>query len=132
MILRLVDIVLIVLFGFICISTIENQKKVELPKSDAILQEPPDELQTVTITVDALGKFFTSEKATASSYNEVERFLMDQKKHFGQKKGFRVRIRADRSAPMHTIKWLAALCDDMHTERSLVVIRTVNPLEKRK
>lgn len=130
MILRMVDIVLIVLFGFICISTIENQKKVELPKSDRIPQEPPDDFETVTITVDALGKYYTAEKATPSNNEEVEQFLMFQKKLFGQKKGFRVKIRADRSAPMHTVKWLAELCDDLNTERSLIVIRTTNPLER--
>jgi biopolymer transport protein ExbD len=124
MILRLVDIVLIVLFGFMCISTIESQKRVELPQSTEIPATPPDTLENVTVSIDVRGQFFIRGEVTSSSYEEVESYIENaQKTVSASKKSLRLRIRADRSAPMHTVKWLTELCDALQIERSLIVVR---------
>jgi biopolymer transport protein ExbD len=113
-----------VLFGFMCISTIESQKRVELPQSTEIPATPPDTLENVTVSIDVRGQFFIRGEVTSSGYQDVEQYIHKaQATASASKKGLRLRIRADRSAPMHTVKWLTELCDALQIERSLIVVR---------
>ncbi|RJP82329.1 MAG: hypothetical protein C4524_00840 [Candidatus Zixiibacteriota bacterium] len=123
MILRLVDVTLIVLFGFMCISKIESQKKVELPQSREIEQTPLDTLEAAAVTIDAAGHYFIQGRYLPTSRDQVELFLNRYHQRFAHTTGLRVRLRADRSAPMASVKWLAEVCDRLELERSLEVVR---------
>ncbi len=123
MILRLVDIVLLVLFGFISVATIEDQKRIELADAHEVIEQQAQDRRMVTLTIDAWGDFFIEGNLNEASLEEVAHYLEMERNLAGTEEIVHVRIRADRAAKMENIKWIANLCDELDIEKSLVVKR---------
>ena len=122
MIIRLIDIVLLVLFGFISVSNLDDQTKVELPRSEEI---PRAELETkdrVTISVDVMGEYYLQGSFKPSSLDEVAQYLDDEKETWGSRE-MRILIRSDSGTPMASIKALVKLCSERGMDASFVVIK---------
>ena len=126
MILRLIDIVLIVLFGFISIATIESQRKVELAPSESISTIDVGKENNLTITVDAWGYFFVQEVAAPVSENYMKDYILEHLSKLPEGDSLHVRIRADRAAPMGNVRRIVQTCDLYNIRRSLIVENVIN------
>lgn len=125
MILRLVDIVLIVLFGFISIATIEDQVKIELADAHEVAEQRAQGKHMLNVTVDAWGNFYIQGERARSTLEEVEYFIQTKLDSIPVNDDMPVhlRIRADKAASMGQIRRISSLCDQLGIEKSLVVRR---------
>ncbi len=122
MILRLIDIVLIVLFGFISMATIEGQRKVDLAETASVRAHDASTGGNVTVSVDAWGDMYIQEELAAANLDQVVAFLDRQAAGIVQGDSTHVRIRADEAAPMATVQTVVNVCDSYGLPRSLIVV----------
>ena len=118
MLIRLIDIVLIVLFGFIAIARLDNQRKIELPKSKEAPPMIPDTLDVVHVTITHDGEFYIDLDQELSDYREVEEYLIKRKQDM---KDIKVTIRAEGMAPFQFVRETAEMCDRLKVPRSIMV-----------
>ncbi len=118
MLIRLIDIVLIVLFGFIAIARLDNQRKIELPKSKEAPLMIPDTLDVVHVTITQAGEFYIDLDQEPSDYREVEEYLIKRKQDM---KEIKVTIRAEGMAPFQFVRETAEMCDRLKIPRSIMV-----------
>ncbi|MBU0509054.1 biopolymer transporter ExbD [bacterium] len=122
MIIRLIDIVLLVLFGFVSVSKLEDQTKVMLPQSSEIPPIPLKVEERLIVSVDILGDLYLPGRFSPSDTSEIAIYLDDEAVKW-EGREVRVLIRADRDAPMAAIKRLYRLCKERNIDASLVVVR---------
>jgi biopolymer transport protein ExbD len=123
MIVRLVDMVLLTLFGFICVSHLEDQVKVTLPVSAQIPVEANERTEAFSITIDILGNYYVAGATSPSTPDEVFADLDAQNAAWGYKGTVRVLIRADRAAPISQVKALVRACTERNMAASLVIVK---------
>ena len=126
MLIRLIDIVLIVLFGFIAIAKLDNQRKIELPKSKEAPPMIPDTLDVVHLTITQTGELFIDLDQEPSEYSEVEEYLFlrkqDKMKNIEDTLyTLKVTIRAEGMAPFKFVRETAEMCDRLEIPRSIMV-----------
>jgi len=120
MLIRLIDIVLIILFGFISISHIDRQVGVEMPRVKYLPQEPPDFENWLVIGVYPDGSYsgdygnieFAYLEALFGYINEVRK----------ENQSIKIRIRADRNAPVGALRPLVAFCDESRLSVALDMV----------
>ncbi|MCX6601774.1 MAG: biopolymer transporter ExbD [bacterium] len=122
MIVRLVDMVLLVLFGFMCVSQVNDQVKVQLPVSSQIQVEQTERSESFSITVDLHGQYYVPGAIQPNTAEEVIAILDDQNEQWRHKGQVRVLIRADRGAPMSKVKELFRACSERDMVSSLVIV----------
>lgn len=122
MILRLIDIVLIVLFGFISIATIENQRELKLAESESVRNPDISPTSNITISVDVWGDIYHQEELEPWSLNHTREFLAGAKNNPSYADSVHVRIRADEGAPMGPVKQLIQAADNYGLSRSLIIV----------
>ncbi|MCB2213558.1 biopolymer transporter ExbD [bacterium] len=122
MILRLIDIVLIVLFGFISMATIENQRKLELAETETVRTPDISTEGNVTISVDVWGDIFFQDERESWDLVTLERYLSSagETSVFGD--SLHIRVRADEGAPMGQVKKVIQAADRHDLARSLIVV----------
>lgn len=119
-ILRFVDVVLILLFGFISISSIKPSE-VNPPESSEAPSLPPSEQEEVFIGIHKNGVFSVEGGSIKlSSVGKLRSYLIDQKSKYKDIE-FKVRLRASRTAPMRYLMRAAALCDEIGLHKSIEV-----------
>ncbi|MEZ4698936.1 MAG: biopolymer transporter ExbD [Rhodothermales bacterium] len=120
-IMRFVDVVLIMLFGFITISNLQDTD-VALPESAETEPMPIDSEEIEFIGILPDGTFLIEDEQTKISSIEMLRgYLTRRVALLQQEARLKVRIRSSWDAPVHYALDVAALCDDMGIQKSLEV-----------
>jgi biopolymer transport protein ExbD len=124
-IMRFVDVVLIMLFGFITISNLQNSE-VTLPESAETELQPMDTREVEFIGILADGTFLIQgEKTLISSLDSLRGFLSERREAVGVE-SLKVRIRSSWDAPVHYALDVAALCDELGLQKSIEVELNLN------
>ena len=119
--LRFVDVVLILLFGFIVISDIEEESLIDLPTTTEIEISAPD-IETVTyIGITRTGILFDERNDVRfRSLEDLREYLQARKNRYGAD-GYKVRIRANYDTPTSYVIPVADLCDELEIIKSIDV-----------
>ena len=122
-ILRLIDVVLILLFGFISISEISRQTKITLPKSENIQITNPDKESILLIAITDDGHYLVENEAKrVSDPKDLKIYIEYKQKEYESKKSqMRVRIRSNFNTPVRYTVMLANLCDILNIPKSIDV-----------
>ncbi|MFQ5631271.1 MAG: ExbD/TolR family protein [bacterium] len=125
-ILRLIDIVLILLFGFISISEVSHRSKIRLPNSTETPQTPPDREEIIIVGISSQGDYLVgNESFILSTVNELQNYLKKEKtKAVRAKKSIRVRVRPNWNTPVEHAMAVAAICDQLQLPKGMDVRRT--------
>lgn len=124
LILRLIDVVFILLFGFIAVSQIDTTAAIEPPKSTEAEAGTPDGRQTVIIGVTKEGAYLVDGGAqTLKNFNELNAYLTNQARQ-AEKAGAQigVRIRANWDSPVEYGLSVATLCNNLAIPKGLDVV----------
>jgi len=124
LIIRLIDIVLILLFGFISISEISSTSMVDLPKSKQMLYSFPDRENILIIGITAEGNFLVeNESEIISDFNLLKYYITT--KHEDNIKNHietRIRIRSNWNTPIKYTLAVANFCDYLKIPKGVDVI----------
>jgi biopolymer transport protein ExbD len=104
--LRLIDIVLILLFGFISISHVDRAWEVDLPRASFIPDLPPDFEDWIIVAVDGEGYVCGAERLRLPDGEALGRWLEGE----AAAGASHVRLRADRQAPGRSVAQVTELC----------------------
>ena len=118
--LRFVDVVLILLFGFIAISDISEESVIELPKSSEMSQmrANTDIILFLSITPD--GSVIDEErKIFLRSDKDIESYVKQHQQKFGA--SAKVRIRANFDTKAEIVTKVATICDQLGIKKSIEV-----------
>lgn len=119
-ILRFVDVVLILLFGFISISNLQDTE-VNLPESSETAPVAMDTEEVVFIGVLPGGSYLIEDETMqVSSIENLRTYLVNTKRSFGNAP-LKVRIRSSKDAQARDAFAVAAICDELGLSKSLEV-----------
>jgi biopolymer transport protein ExbD len=125
MIIRLIDIVLLLLFGFISIAQITKRSVIMLPKSVSAPLAMPDREEVVFVGVMRDGTFLVdNETRSVVDPRVLQIYLQQTQAALAQQKAvMRVRIRANWDVPMTHVFQAVAACEALKLPSGLDVIR---------
>lgn len=125
MIIRLIDIVLLLLFGFISIAQITKKSIIQLPKSVSAPLATPDREEVVFVGVMRDGTFLVdNETRSVVDPRVLQLYLKQTQTALAQQKAvMRVRIRANWDVPMTHVFRAVAACEALQLPSGLDVIR---------
>ncbi|MBD3168283.1 MAG: hypothetical protein GF307_02290 [candidate division Zixibacteria bacterium] len=118
MLLRLVDITLILLFGFISISSIEPRTNIRLPEAEYAEFDSQKRRAVEIIGIDNQGRILISEERYRVDRELLLPYLIQKREQFDS---LRVKIRAERDAEIIDVKKVALLCDSLRIPKSIEV-----------
>jgi biopolymer transport protein ExbD len=123
MIVRLIDICMILLFGFICCSEL-SQSAIVLPKTVELPPVNPDPEVVVFVSVwrDGLYQFGKDQEFNAYDTQVLESYIQTEKNRIarvGHK--IRVRLRANHDTPVKYIMAAADVCDKIDVLKTVDV-----------
>lgn len=111
-IIRLIDIVLILLFGFLIVSEINKKSPVKLPQSDVKVKRELDEEELMIVGIkEDTTLYLEGEDRAIASMNELYALILVRNNSFdklGRK--FRVRIRSYWNLPIKYTMRIANFC----------------------
>ena len=126
MIIRLVDVVFILLFGFISISEIDRKSQIKLPKSIQVPPSMPDKEQVIFIGVLPDGAYLVDdEMVSITEVSMLEKYIYGLKKQLlssGIK--MKVRVRANYDASVKYAFRVVEICQNGKIPVGLDVIKT--------
>ncbi len=111
-IIRLIDIVLNLLFGFMCISTMERKSPVKLPQSDAPIQSEIQKEELFIISINQEEQFLIeSENQIVPSFEAVTNLIMSRNESYHKlDRKMKVRIRSYWNKPIRNTMRIANFC----------------------
>ncbi len=126
MMIRLIDVVFILLFGFIAISEVTDRSKIELPKSENTPKTPPDREKLLIVGVADDGSYLVdNEMVRLTSPKELYNYLATKKeKAGGDAAGLLVRVRPNWNTPIKYTMLVASICDKLNIVKGMDVKRT--------
>lgn len=117
---RFVDVVLILLFGFIVISDIDEDSQIILPESTETELSDPELSDVIYIGITSDGSYFDErQNIEFSSLNSLRNYIQQHKNRFGEDAKVRIRANFDSKAS-HTIE-VASICDEVGVKKSIDV-----------
>jgi|GEM_PF-396897 len=127
LLIRLIDVVLILLFGFISISQVEKRSRIDLPVSTETRHSRPDRENLIRVAVAPLrsgewGFLVENETRLLRDARALQHYLI-QKRTFYHGDA-RVKIYAEAGSPMRYTMLAADLCEQLQLKKSLVVRMT--------
>lgn len=123
-VIRLIDVVLILLFGFISISQVSRNSQIDLPKSTQIPLSNPDKEEILIINITKNGEYLVDDETRTINGDSLYNYIYQKKKLFEADEALiRVRIRSDRDAPARFTFDLATICDHLNIAKSIDVQR---------
>jgi biopolymer transport protein ExbD len=128
MIVRLIDVVMILLFGFICSSQLSEQSKITLPTTFELATSNPDPEIAEFVGILKDGTYLLShEKLATRDLNRLARYLTQKKAELTDA-GYtmRVRLRANFDTPIRYVMRAADLCDRLQILKSVEVRKGVS------
>ena len=118
--LRFVDIVLILLFGFICISSIKPST-VNPPKSSETPYKNIDPNRIVFVSIQDDGTFLVEDESRSmSSPTQLREYLRQKRQAIGRT-AMKARLRSSRSAPIYYLMQAAKICKQLGIRKSIEV-----------
>jgi len=118
--LRFVDVVLILLFGFIVISDLDEDSQIILPSSTEtqIIDTDMEEVLYIGITSD--GQFIDErQNRLIPDQMTLVDYIRRQKNRHGEM--FKVRVRANFDTPARYAIQVAQICDDLEVKKAIDV-----------
>ena len=123
MIVRLIDICMILLFGFICCSEL-SQSDIILPKTVELPQVTPDPEFVVFVSIQNNGLYLFGKDGQFKAYDTqvLESFIKKEKDRIAQVgQRIRVRLRANHDTPMKFVMAAADVCDKVDVLKTVDV-----------
>ncbi|MFQ5650787.1 MAG: ExbD/TolR family protein [bacterium] len=122
---RLIDLVFILLFGFISISEVSEKTKVELPKSTETPLSNPDREQVCFVGIDRSGLYLVENESTAiSGAQALYTYLRKKVREAAERREeLRVRIRSNWDTPIKYTMAAADICDNLGIVKGIDVRR---------
>jgi len=123
--LRLIDVVFILLFGFIAVSQIGSSASIEPPKSTEAMETAPEEEHTVIVGVTKEGTYpVDAGNLIFNNLSQLRQYIT-QKARQAEISGTQlgVRIRANWDSPVEYGLAVAKLCRDMGLAKGLDVVK---------
>lgn len=122
-IVRFIDLVLILLFGFICSSELSQQSKIVLATTSELPPSNPDPEIVVFVGIKKDGSYFyDEERKRTQDIQELEEFLLRKKNELAPTRyKMRVRLRANYDTPIRFVMRAADLCDRLEVAKSVDV-----------
>lgn len=115
--LRLIDIVLILLFGFISISHVDRAWEVDLPQASFVPELPPDFEDWVVVAVADEGFVCGAERLRLPNEIALGAWLARE----AAAGATHVRLRADREHESRIVSSVAALCEGLDLDLALEI-----------
>jgi len=126
-VIRLIDVVLILLFGFIAVSEVSQKTQIQLPESTQIPLSNPDKEEILIIGISSDGYYWIEEETKSIQDPQlVKKYILKKYQElleYDQDAVIRVRIRSDRDAPAKYTLTLANICDQLNITKSIDVQR---------
>ena len=117
---RFVDVVLILLFGFIVISDIDEDSQIILPESSETEQAEAELYDVIYIGILSDGTFFDErQNISFASSDDLRTYIRRHKNRFGDDAKVRIRANYDTQA-LHTIE-VARICDELGVKKAIDV-----------
>lgn len=125
LIIRLIDVVLILLFGFIAISEISKKSKIDLPKSEAVPATAPDREVVVYIGILPDGRYLVEdETAVIEDPASLARYILQKQIDLNRRKiRMRVRVRANHDSEVRYAFTVVNICQETKIPVGLDVIK---------
>ncbi len=125
LVIRLIDVVFNLLFGFIAISQVGFSSPIEPPKSQEAAAEAPDNTHTVIIGIEKNGTYpVENGNVILNNSNDIQQYLTKKARQAeveGAQLG--VRIRASWDSPVEYSLVVAKICRDMSLQKGLDVVK---------
>jgi len=119
-VLRLIDIVLILLFGFISISHFDSSVSVQLPEAGHMPRLQAEFQNLAVVSLNEAGAFVCGpERHQVADATELRDWLAGEQAAGATQ----VRLRADRGRPSSEVALLQELCGELDLGLSLEIIR---------
>lgn len=127
LIIRLIDLVFILLFGFIAISQIDALKEIQPPESTEAAGYASEATRVIIVNVRRDGTYPIDDGALIiPDSTRLQRFLANQAQLSAQdKRPLGIRIRAGFDTPVHYSMIAARICSDLSLPKGLDVVRVV-------
>jgi biopolymer transport protein ExbD len=125
LIIRLIDVVLILLFGFIAISEVSKKSKIKLAESRAVPVAAPDRETVVYIGVLPDHRFLVEDETMViDRAEELSRYIAEKQRQFDRKNvQLRVRVRANHDAEVLYAFTVVNICQDLQIPVGLDVVK---------
>jgi biopolymer transport protein ExbD len=125
LIIRLIDVVLILLFGFIAISEISKKSKIDLPESEAVPATAPDREVVVYIGILPDGRYLVEdETAIIGDPASLARYVIQKQSELNSRNiRMRVRVRANYDSEVRYAFTIVNICQDTKIPVGLDVIK---------
>lgn len=122
---RLIDVVFILLFGFISISEINQKSQIELPKSKETPPSNPDREQVIFVGITSDGKFLVENETRMIEGVRTLYFYLQGKVNQARRENtlLRVRIRSNWNTPVKYTAAVANLCENLKIPKGVDVHR---------
>lgn len=122
---RLIDVVLILLFGFISISELGGKSPIQLPVSTQTPPSPPDPEEVILVSVTAEGRYILEDHGGRQlSPSAVRAFLArSRQRALAEGVDLRVKIRSNWNTPIKYTMYIADLCDELGIAKGVEVQR---------
>lgn len=122
---RLIDVVFILLFGFISISEISEKSKIELPKSAETPPSSPDKEKVFFLGIDPEGRYLVENETKVIPGPQDLYFYLREKTDEASRAGeeIRVRIRSNWNTPIKFTMAAADICDNLNLQKGIDVRR---------
>ncbi len=122
---RLIDVVFILLFGFISISEVSQKSKIELPKSTETPLSSPDQEEVLFVGIDSGGTYLVENESQAIASPQGLYAYLSQKAEqaVNEHHKLRVRIRSNWDAPIRYTMIAADICDHLRLQKGVDVRR---------
>ncbi|MDZ7292794.1 MAG: biopolymer transporter ExbD [candidate division KSB1 bacterium] len=127
MIVRMIDIVMILLFGFICTAELSTQSKITLPATVELPAVNPDPEMVVFVGILRDGTYLLeNETSGTQSLDKLEQYLLAKRNELAKSRyKMRVRLRANHDTPIRFVMKAADICDRINSD-TIPVLKTVD------
>lgn len=123
-VIRLIDVVLILLFGFISISEISSKSLIHLPKSEQMAYSLPDREDLLIIGITPEGKFLVEDETEMiTDFNALKYYIvLKNEENLKNNVETRIRIRSNWNTPIKYTIAVANVCDMLHIPKGMDVL----------
>lgn len=127
-VIRLIDVVLILLFGFISISEISSKSVIHLPKSEQMVYSLPDREDLIIIGITPEGKFLIEDESEMiEDFNALKYYIVTKhQENLNNNVETRVRIRSNWNTSIKYTLAVANVCDMLQVPKGMDVILNTN------
>jgi len=120
-IVRFVDIVLILLFGFIAVSRVQESSKIELPTSENVPKATLNVGYFISVAITREGLYLVDQESTVLRTVDALRSYLRKETSKIEKKLVQVNLRSQFNAPIRFAMSAAQICDELGLTKLLDV-----------